>query len=144
MTAEADAVGAQLFFADGPETQRIHHRERPRAHGKDVAQDAPHPGSGALKRLNKRGVIMGLDFEGAGPAVTDVDNARILSRPLHHSFAVGRQPLEMDAGGLVGAVFAPHDAVDAQLSQPGRPPQGGDDALILFGCDAVLGQKFRR
>ena len=137
-------VFAQFLFADGPETQGVHDGERPGAHGKDVAQDAADAGGGALKRLDEGGVIMGLDLEGAGPAVADVDNAGILSRPLHHARAARRQPLEVDARGLIGAVLTPHDAVDAQLGQPGRPPQGGHDTLVLFGCDAVLSQKFRR
>jgi hypothetical protein len=41
-----------------PETEGIHDGERPGAHGKDVAQYAAHPGCGALKRLDERGVIM--------------------------------------------------------------------------------------
>jgi hypothetical protein len=52
--------------------------------------------------------------------------------------------LEVYARGLVGAVFTPHNAVDAELGEPGLPAQGGYDALILFGCNAVLGEKFRR
>jgi len=41
-------------------------------------------------------------------------------------------------------VFTPHHAIDAQLRQPGVPPECGNDTLILVGCDAVLGEKFRR
>ena len=147
-TAEADrhekTHRAQLLFADGAETQGVHDGERPRAHSKNVAQDTADAGGGALKRLDEGGVIMGLDLESAGPAVADINDAGILSRPLHHELAACRQPLEVDAGGLVGAVLAPHDAVDAQLREPGSPPQGGNDPLVLFGCDAVLSQKFRR
>ena len=87
---------AQLLFADGSKAQRIHHRERSGAHGKDVAKDAPNAGSRALERLDKRGMVMRLDFERAGPAVADVDNPGILSRPLHHAFAMRWQPLEVD------------------------------------------------
>ncbi len=40
---------------------------------------------------------MRLDLEGAGPAIANVDNARILARPLHHAVALGRQPTQMHA-----------------------------------------------
>src|SRR5258708_30203914 len=96
---------AQLLFADGPETQRVHDREWPGAHGKDVTQDAADAGRGPLKRLDEGGVIVGLDFEGAGPAVADVDDTGILSRPLHHPFAARRQSLQMDARRLIGTML---------------------------------------
>ncbi len=66
------------------EAQRVHHRHRPRAHGENVAQDSAHTGGRALKGLDKRWMIVRLDLEGAGPAVADIDDARVLSRPLHH------------------------------------------------------------
>src|SRR5262249_24426993 len=39
--------------SDRPESQRIHYRHRTRAHGKDVAQNAPDASGRALKRLNE-------------------------------------------------------------------------------------------
>ena len=81
---------------------------------------------------------MRFDFESAGPAVAYVDDAGILSRTLHHSLALGRQTLQMNARGLVGAVFAPHDAVNAELRQAGGASQRAQDALILVSSNAVL------
>ena len=86
------SIVAQLLFAEGPETQRVHDREGPGAHGKDVTQDAADAGCGTLKRLDKRRVIVGLDFERAGPAIAHVDNAGIFSRSLYHALAARRQP----------------------------------------------------
>jgi hypothetical protein len=58
-------------------------------------------------------MVVGLYLEGAGPALAHVDDAGVLSRPLHHTIAFGRQALEVDAAGLVRAVLAPHHAVNA-------------------------------
>ena len=79
------------------EAQRIHHRYRARAHGEDVAQDSAHARGGALEGLNVRGMIVRLNLEGAGPALADVDDARVLSRPLHHQRAARGQPLQVHA-----------------------------------------------
>ena len=72
---------------------------------------------------------MGLDFEGAGPPVAHIDNAGILPWPLHHPRTARGQPFEVHPGGFIGAVLAPHDAVDSQLGQPRRAAQGGHDTL---------------
>ena len=128
---------------DRPKAQRIHHRQRPRAHGKDVAQNAAHARRRALKRLDVAGVVVALNLEGAGPPIAHVDDAGILARPLHHARALGGQPLQMHAAGLVGAVLAPHHAVNAQLGERRHTPQRGLDAAILLRGDAVLGQQLR-
>ena len=86
---------------------------------------------------------MGFDLEGAGPAVANIDDAGILARPLDHAIALGRQAFEMYAGGLVGAMLAPHHAIDSQLREAGRAAEGLDNALIFLRCDAVLLQKLR-
>ncbi len=104
---------------DRPETQRIHHRDRPRAHGKDVAQNSADAGGGALKRLDKRRMIVRLDLEGAGPAIADIDDAGILARALQHQLAARGQPLQMHARRFVGAVLAPHHAEDAEFGEGG-------------------------
>src|SRR5579864_69478 len=71
-------------FLNPPKPERVHHCQRPRSHGEDVAQDAAYAGGRALEGLDVRRMIVRLDLEGTGPAVSDVDNAGILSRPLHH------------------------------------------------------------
>ena len=60
---------------------------------------------------------MRLNLERASPAVADVDNPCILSRPLKHATAMRRQPLQMDPRGFVRAVFAPHHTENSELSE---------------------------
>ena len=64
------------------EAQRIHHRDGPRAHGEDVAQDAADAGGRALVGLDERRMVMRLHLERGHPAVADVDHAGVLARPL--------------------------------------------------------------
>ncbi len=47
------------------ESDRVQQRHRAGAHGEHVAQNAPHPGSGALHRLDRAGMVVGLDLEAA-------------------------------------------------------------------------------
>ena len=110
-------LGLYAIIFNEPKAQRVHHRQRTRTHGKDVAQNAAHAGGRALVGLNIAGVVVALDLEGAGPAVAYIDNAGVLARPLHHALALGRQALQVHAAGLVGAMLAPHDAVNAQFGE---------------------------
>ena len=105
--------------ADRPEAQRIHHRDRPRAHGENVAQNSADAGGRALKRFDERRMIVRLDLEGAGPAVANVDDAGVLARPLQHELAARGQALQVHARRLVGAVLAPHHAEDAEFGERG-------------------------
>ena len=102
-------------IADGTEAQRVHDSEGTRAHGEDVAEDAAHTGGRALIGLDVAGVVVALDFEGAGPAVAHVDDAGVLAGTLDDAVALGGQPLEVHAAGFVGAVLAPHYAVNAKF-----------------------------
>ena len=130
---------------DRAEAERIHDGQRPRAHGEDVAQNAADAGGRALKRLDVAGVIVGLDLEGAGPAVADVDDAGVLAGPLHDAVALGGQALEMHAAGFVGAVLAPHHAVDAEFGEGGlAAAEKLLDFLVLVGRKAVLPEGLRR
>ena len=120
------------FLGDRTEAERIHDGERPRAHGEDVAQNAADAGGRALKRLDVAGVIVALDLEGAGPAVAHVDDAGVFARPLDDAVALGGQTLEMDAAGLVGAVLAPHHAVDAEFGERWHAAERGQNAVVLL------------
>ncbi len=100
---------------DRPKAQRIHHSNRSRAHGKNVAQNATYTGRCALKRLNKRRVVVRFNFEGAGPTVANIDDAGVLTRTLYNKLAARRQPLQMHARGLVRAMLAPHHGENPQL-----------------------------
>ena len=62
-------------------------------------------------------MIVRLDLESARPAVADVDDAGILSRPLHHQLAARGQALQVNARRLVRAVLAPHHAENAEFGQ---------------------------
>ncbi len=125
------------LLGNWPETERIHHGEGPGAHGEDVAENAADAGSRALEGLDVAGVVVGLDFEGAGPAIAHVDDAGVLSGTLDNAVALGGQPLEVHSAGLVGAVFAPHHAVNAKLSEGWDAAQRRQDASVLIRGDAV-------
>ena len=62
------------------EAQRVHRRDRPRAHGEDVAQDAADAGRRALIGLDVGGVVVALHLEDDRLAVADVDDAGVLAR----------------------------------------------------------------
>ncbi|MBI4875128.1 MAG: phosphoribosylformylglycinamidine synthase subunit PurL, partial [Acidobacteria bacterium] len=78
-TQDAAVAGGVFGIVQGAEAQRVQHRDRPRAHGEDVAQDAAHAGGGALERLDEAGVVVGFDFEGDGPAIADIDDAGVFA-----------------------------------------------------------------
>ncbi len=126
---------------DRAEAERVHDGERARAHGEDVAQDAADAGGRALIRLNVAGVVVRFDLEGAGPAVADVDDAGVFAGPLDDAIALRGQALEVDAAGLIGAVLAPHHAVDAELGERGRAAERRENALVLLRGDAVRGEQ---
>src|SRR5690348_15573193 len=89
-------------------------------------------------------MIVRLDLERACPAVTDVNDARILARALHHKLRARRQTLQMHARRLVGAMLAPHHAEDAQFGQ-GRRTSAEQllDLGVLVGRKAVFADEFR-
>ena len=61
------------------EAQAVHHRDRPRAHGQDVADDAADAGRRALVRLDVGRMVVRLDLERDRPAVADVDDTGVLA-----------------------------------------------------------------
>src|SRR5258708_1212654 len=88
---------------------------------------------------------MRFDLEGAPPAVADVDGAGILSRPLQHALAPRRQALQVHARRLVGTVFAPHHAEDAEFGE--RRLATAEkllDLFVLFRSEAVLPEDLQR
>ena len=62
------------------ELERVHARDRPRAHREDVAQDSADAGRRALVRLDERRMVVAFDFEHRDPSVADVDRAGVLAR----------------------------------------------------------------
>src|ERR1700731_1062329 len=88
-------------------------------------------------------MIMRFDLEGTRPSIADVDDARILARPLYDAPAARWQPFQMHARRFVGAVLAPHHAEDAKLGN-GRltPAEKLFDLLVFFRREAVLADNF--
>ena len=93
------AIGGVRF--NGPKAQRVHHGQRPRAHGEDVAQNAAHAGGRALEGLNVAGMVVAFDLEGAGPSVAHVDDTGIFAWALHHALAFRGQALQVHAARLI-------------------------------------------
>ncbi len=69
------------------EAQAVEQRDRPSAHGDDVAQDAADARRRSLERLHGRGMVVALDLERNGLAVSEVDHPGVLAWPLEHAFA---------------------------------------------------------
>ena len=106
----ARALGVELA-----EAQRVEDRDRPRAEGEDVAEDAADAGRGALEGLDRARVVVRLDLEGDRPAVADRHGAGVLAGPHQHPRALGRQPAQQLLRVLVGAVLGPQQAEHRQL-----------------------------
>src|SRR5208282_4380895 len=104
---------------DWAEAQGIHYCYWPCAHGENVAEDSSHAGGCALEGFDEAGVIVRFDFEGAGPAVADVDDAGVFAWSLQHALAARGQAFQVHARRFVGAMLAPHDAEDAEFGESG-------------------------
>src|SRR5215471_19651672 len=88
-------------------------------------------------------MIVGFDFESAGPTVADVDDAGVFARPLNHQLASRREPFEMSTRRFVGTMLAPHHAEDAQLRERRLVAQRALNSRVLVRRDAVVGTDFR-
>ena len=97
------------------EAQPVEQRDRPRAHGDDVAQDAADAGRRALERLDRRRMVVRLDLERDRLALAEVDHAGVLARPLQHALARRGQPLQQRRRVLVAAVLGPEQREDREL-----------------------------
>ena len=58
---------------------------------------------------------MALDLEGDRETFADVDDARVLARPLEHARPVGREAAQQQRGVLVAAVLRPEQREDREL-----------------------------
>jgi hypothetical protein len=86
-------------------------------------------------------MVVGLDLEDRGEAVSDVHCAGVLARPLQHPAPGRRQRLEMHARALVAAVLRPHDREDPELGQRRLAPEHLDDAGVFVVGNAVTFEK---
>src|SRR5205823_1329005 len=109
----ADAVAVVADAGDGStevviglrESQAVQDRDRPRTHRDDVAEDSPNPGRGTLEGLDGRRVIVGLDLEGHGLPVPEIDHARVLTGTLEDTFSLRGKSLQQEGRMLVPAVL---------------------------------------
>ncbi len=103
----------------------------------------PTPVAAPLMRFDIAGMVVALDLERAGPAVAYIDDAGVFTRSLNHALALGRQTLQMHAARFVGAMFAPHHAVNAQLGEGRDASQCRQNPLVFLRGNAVLCQQLR-
>ena len=138
---EEAAVGfdVRAVAGDRPEAQGVQREHRPRAHREDVANDPAHAGRRALERLDGAGVVVRFHLECDGPAVADVDDARVFLARLHeHGRAGGGKLPQLALGVFIRAMLAPHDGEDAQLGEVRIAPEDALDACVFVGRDAVF------
>ena len=104
----------------------------------------PTPGRRALIGLDEGGVVVALDLEDDRLAVADIDDAGILARAADHARPGGRQGLQPDLRGFVGAVLAPHHREDAELGQVRRAAEDRTARANSSAASARLGGERRR
>src|SRR2546421_12910538 len=98
-----------LWIVERTKAQTIERRNRPRAHCENIAQNSADAGGCALKRLDKRRMIVRFDLETRAPAIAQVDHAGVLAGRHDYALARRRQALEMNPRRLVGTMLRPHD-----------------------------------
>ncbi len=123
--------------------QRIQVGNRPSAHGEDVAHDAADPGRCALVRLDIGGMVVALHLENGSEPPAEINDAGILARSLDDALASGRQGLQPDLGGFVGAMLRPHHRENPELGKVRLAPEQFLQALIFMGGEAVAGNDLR-
>ena len=92
------AVWRDLLIANRSEAQTIHGRDRSRPHREDVTQDAADARRRSLVGFDKGGMIVRLDLESGTPAISDLDDACILPRPLNQALSLGREAAQVNLG----------------------------------------------
>ena len=128
----ADALHGALEAVVGrPEAQPVEERDRPRAHGEDVAEDAADARRRALERLDRGRVVVALHLERDGLTVAQIDHAGVLSWPLEHARTGRRQALQERRGVLVRAVLRPEQREDGELEVVRLPVEQLADPVQL-------------
>src|SRR5688572_1302219 len=102
--------------SNGPEPQRVDRGNRPRAHRKNVTNNAAHACGRALKGFNSARMVVRLDLERDGQAVADIDDPRVfLAGPNENLGRPRRECFQERAGILVGTMLAPHYRENAKF-----------------------------
>ena len=99
------------------EAQRVERRNRARAHGEDVAQNAANARRRTLIGLDIGRVVVALHFEDAGQTIADIDDARVFARTLNNPRGFGGQTAQMEPRGFIRAMLVPHGRENAELGQ---------------------------
>ena len=134
-------MAVALRRVERAESQRVEQRDRPRAHGEDVAHDAADAGRGALVRLDGRRVVVRLDLEHGAVAAADVDGAGVLTAALgEHARARAGEEAQQRLAVLVAAVLAPHRAEHAKLDVVGLAVEQRDDLVVLGNGEGDEGE----
>ncbi len=107
-----------------PKAQGVHHGNWPCAHRNNVANNATNTGSSALEGFDEAGVVVTFNLEGHRPPFTNIDYTRVFSHAHHQVFGHGvvhffTELTQVNLGGLVGAVLAPHHRVHRQFTRGG-------------------------
>ena len=132
-----------LGMVRGAEAQQVEAGDGARAHCEPVPQDAADACRRPLIGLDVGGVVVALHLEHAGVAIADVDDARILARPLDDPWRRGRQAPQMLSRRFVRALLVPHRRDDAQLRKAWGAADEGDECGVFVGLQAVRdGQRF--
>jgi hypothetical protein len=139
-----DTGGVRMV--DGSEPQLIHHSDRARTHGDDVADDAADSGGRTLMGFDVAGVVVGFDLEGHGPAVPDVDHAGVLADAhkqvlLHVLGDFVTELGQVDLRGLVRAVLGPHHRIHGQFRRGGATSEDRLDLLVFVGRETEIGER---
>ncbi len=123
---------ARMRIVERPETERIGDRDHLRAHAQHVADDPADPGRRALEGDDLRGVVVRFVREHDAVALAlpfaEMDDPRILLRPLHHGRPRRRQALEEVPRALVRAMLAPSRIEDVRLDDRRIAPEALGDA----------------
>ena len=140
----AATTAATAVLCDWPEVERVQAKFRPRAHGKNVANDSAHSRGGALEWLNRAGMIMAFHLERDRPAVADIHHAGVFFACLNQNvWSRCGKFLQLFLRILVRAVFAPHDRKNPQLGKIRFATENFFDPLEFFASEAVSPHEFR-
>ena len=138
MPSTTPLTSCRVFGCEGsPKRQRIHRRNRSRAHREDVAQDAADAGRGPLIGLDIAGVVVAFHLEDHGLTVADIDDAGILAGAADHLRAGRGQGAQPFLRGFVGTMLVPHRREDAKFGKRRLAPDDLQHARVFVGLQPV-------